>query len=58
MTFRGLKMGSMRSKQLKYNLSADNGCPWDEYTCSYAVLNGYLGILKWARRVASSLNII
>ena len=26
----------------------ENGCPWDDYTCSNAALNGHLEILKWA----------
>ena len=26
-----------------------NGCPWDEYTCSYAARGGHLEVLKWAR---------
>jgi len=26
-----------------------NGCPWDEYTFSYAAKNGHLEIIKWGR---------
>jgi hypothetical protein len=27
----------------------DNGCPWDEETCSSAAMAGELEVLKWAR---------
>jgi len=27
----------------------ENGCPWDECTCSGAAGNGHLEVLKWAR---------
>ena len=30
-------------------MARENGCPWDEYTCSNAAFNGHLDILKWAR---------
>jgi hypothetical protein len=26
-----------------------NGCPWDKWTCAYAVEEGHLHVLKWAR---------
>jgi hypothetical protein len=26
----------------------DNGCPWNELTCSYAAEHGHLEVLKWA----------
>ena len=26
-----------------------NGCPWDEWTCSYAALGGHLEVLQWVR---------
>jgi hypothetical protein len=27
----------------------ENGCPWDEQTCSSAATGGHLEVLKWAR---------
>jgi hypothetical protein len=27
----------------------ENGCPWDEETCSAAAEGGHLEVLKWAR---------
>jgi hypothetical protein len=27
----------------------ENGCPWDEWSCTYAAQNGHLEVLKWAR---------
>ena len=27
----------------------ENGCPWDEDTCLWAVKGGHLETLKWAR---------
>ncbi|CAN0438640.1 unnamed protein product, partial [Ectocarpus fasciculatus] len=27
----------------------NNGCPWDEKTCSWAAGNGHLEVLQWAR---------
>jgi hypothetical protein len=27
----------------------ENGCPWDERTCSWAARGGHLEVLKWAR---------
>ena len=27
----------------------DQGCPWNEWTCSNAAMNGHLEVLKWAR---------
>ena len=29
----------------------ENGCPWNEYTCSSAARGGHLEVLKWARRM-------
>lgn len=26
----------------------ENGCPWDDYTCSWAANSGHLEVLKWA----------
>tara|TARA_B110000240_G_scaffold73037_1_gene83187 strand:- start:79 stop:267 length:189 start_codon:yes stop_codon:yes gene_type:complete len=26
-----------------------NDCPWDEWTCAWAVKGGYLEVLQWAR---------
>ena len=26
-----------------------NGCPWNEWTCSYAAHGGHLEVLQWAR---------
>ena len=31
---------------LKY--AHENGCPWDEWTCSMAAFNGHLECLKYA----------
>jgi len=31
---------------LKY--AHENGCPWDEYTCSFAAMHGHLECLKYA----------
>lgn len=28
----------------------ENGCPWDEHTCSAAVSAGQLAVLQWARQ--------
>ena len=28
----------------------ENGCHWNEYTCSHAARNGHLEVLKWARQ--------
>ena len=28
----------------------DPPCPWDKYVCYYAVRNGHLDVLRWARR--------
>ena len=30
-------------------MGRENGCPWNEYTCTYAAKNGHLDVLKWAR---------
>ena len=31
-------------------LSRDNGCPWDEWTCCmHAAAGGHLAVLQWAR---------
>ena len=27
----------------------ENGCPWNEYTCSKIASQGNLDVLKWAR---------
>ena len=27
----------------------ENGCPWDEMTCSWAAGNGHIELLRWAR---------
>ena len=27
----------------------ENGCPWDEMTCTYVAYGGQLEVLKWAR---------
>ena len=27
----------------------ENGCPWDEITCTWAAEGGHLDVLKWAR---------
>ena len=27
----------------------ENGCPWNEVTCAWAVERGHLEMLKWAR---------
>jgi hypothetical protein len=27
----------------------ENGCPWDEWTCTYAAERGDLEMLQWAR---------
>ena len=29
-------------------MGSDNGCPWNESTCSGAAKNGHFEILKWA----------
>ena len=26
-----------------------NGCPWDEWTCTYAANGGHLEVLQWLR---------
>ena len=31
------------------------GCPWDEWTCEFAALNGHLECLKYAREKWMSL---
>ena len=27
----------------------EHGCPWDEYTCSYAAAGGHLSTLQWLK---------
>ena len=27
----------------------ENGCPWNEWTCTYAAKGGHLEVLEWAR---------
>ena len=34
----------------------ENGCPWDEFTCSNAAKNGHFEILKWARENGGYFN--
>ena len=33
-----------------------NGCPWDEYACTYAAMKGHLEVLKWFRANGSRCN--
>ena len=35
----------------------ENGCPWDEETCSEAASGGHLETLKWARENGCPWNI-
>lgn len=35
----------------------ENGCPWDEDTCSFAALNGHLEVLQWARANGCPWNV-
>jgi len=34
----------------------ENGCPWNENTCSLAAINRHLEVLKWARENGCSWN--
>ena len=34
----------------------ENGCPWDEGTCTAAAWRGHLEILKWARENGAPWN--
>ena len=39
------KSGNLRI----FQWARENGCPWDEATCSFAAREGHLHILQWAR---------
>ena len=33
-----------------FKYAHENNCPWDEYTCTYAAMNGHLDCLKYAHK--------
>ena len=33
------------------------GCPWDWYTCQFAVENGHVEVLRWARENGAQMTV-